>query len=237
MSLIEGLNDNCFVLATKYLKDLGQEIEDETGQKPTLDEMCELLAWGFKGCSSDILADIDPRDVVKLKAVAERRPKVRLARGDIVAIPASNGEYFFVVFLTINTDHAFGIVEGTHQITPIADDWNPKTLKYAVYSDDRLLREGRWRIVGKCERLCERFPDKPSIYLDAKTHNKVFPNDPSQYGVILGVRGAARHISRREAKEVGLLSGDYQQSYNGEQFEEYLERKIKPEKKGRTEQK
>ena len=38
MSLIEDLNDNCFVLATKYLKDLSQEVEDETGQKPTRSE-------------------------------------------------------------------------------------------------------------------------------------------------------------------------------------------------------
>jgi hypothetical protein len=230
MSLIEDLNDNCFVLATKYLKDLSQEVEDETGQKPTLDEMCELLAWGFKGCSSDILADIDPRDVVKLKAVAVRRPKVKLTRGDIVAIPASNGEYFLVVFLAKTIGYAFGIVEGTHRITPIADNWNPKTLKYAVYSDDRLIREGRWRIVGRCERLCERFPDKPNLYLDAKKNNLLRPEDPTEYGVALVAEGY-RHVSKREAEEIGLLSGDYKQFYDDEEFEEYLERTMKPEKK------
>lgn len=228
MSLIEGLNDNCFVLATAYLKELSQAVEDETGQKPTLDEMCELLTWGLKGCSADILADTDPRNVATLKPVAARRPKINLTRGDVIAIPASNGEFFLVVFLTKNAGLAFGIVDGTHRIRPIDDNWNPKTLKHAVYSGDRLLREGRWRVVGRCEHICERFPDEPDMYLDAASHNESFPDNPTKYGVALLAGGATRHVSEQEAREVGLLTGDYEQHYDGSRFEKYLEGKIKP---------
>lgn len=44
MSPLDDLNDHCFSLATELLVDLCEAFEEETGQKPTLAEVCELLA-------------------------------------------------------------------------------------------------------------------------------------------------------------------------------------------------
>ena len=73
MSLIDELNDNCFVLTTGFFAEICQEIENEAGRKPTLDELCELLTWGLWGVSSEILEDIDVADVLQI--VAKRRKK------------------------------------------------------------------------------------------------------------------------------------------------------------------
>jgi hypothetical protein len=69
--MINDLSDNAYVCATQLLVDLCRQFEEEIGEKPTLEELCNLLMWGLRSCSADTLKDINTCNITAL----ERFPK------------------------------------------------------------------------------------------------------------------------------------------------------------------
>jgi len=56
-----------------------------------------------------ILADVNPADIEGIRIVSQAKKKTSVKVGDIIAIPADNGEYFIAVVLAKN---AFGVAYG-----------------------------------------------------------------------------------------------------------------------------
>lgn len=238
MSVILDLDDHCFVLAGDYLTDLCRQVEKEAGRKPSIEELCELLTWGLRSCSLDILADVNPCNVLALKPKLLRKGKITVKPGDLVAIPARGGGYYFTVFITQEwaDGPAFGIIKGKYTLKPPSEDWQPDTLQPPVYSDNRLIASGRWRVIGNYPHLLKLFPEHPEIYYPHKAAALVCstgkgaiirPGEVGPYGsaVTPGGRGV-RHVSKEEAEALGLLSGEYHQGLLAEEFEEFLERRL-----------
>src|SRR5262245_30794253 len=96
-SAVGDLNDSTFVIASDFLNDLSHAIRADSGSVPTLDQLCDLLAEGLRQSGRDLLADIPPSAIEGVKAEVAKRRKVSVKVGDIVAIPAKNGEYFIAV--------------------------------------------------------------------------------------------------------------------------------------------
>ena len=82
-----------FLVRNWLMVELCDAMKKEIGEKPTVAEVCELLAWGVRGCSKDILADINSFQVESLKPKLSSKGKIRPRQGDVVAIPAGPGEF------------------------------------------------------------------------------------------------------------------------------------------------
>jgi hypothetical protein len=245
MSTLDDLNDHCFSLATELLVDLCDAFEEETGHKPTLAEVCELLAWGFRGCSADLLKDINPFQVVALKAKVSGKGKIRSMPGDVVAIPAGRGEHYLAVYLGRFRGpfgHAFGVILGRHRLRPPTPDWEPAVYRRPVCTEIQPISSGRWKVLAHRPDFLARFPPYPEHF-----HRKSdFPDDPrigpfgsaeapTEYEGERGREGVVdystgtetcvlRHLSREEAEAIGLEAGDFFQNGLEEEFLAFLHR-------------
>ena len=237
MSLISELDDHCFVLATEAMVELCTEVENATGQKPTIDELCELLTWGLRGCSADILSDANPVNVLALQPKMKRRGKVVVQPGDIVAIPASGGLYYLVIFITKNTfGHAFGVFQGRHALKPPAADWKPDRWRLPIYTGDRLIASGRWLVVANRKDLLQLFPGQPEAFYDKEFRK--YDDRIGPFGSAESPSGTLRALTKEEAESVGLIGGTYERGLLGEEFEALLEEKLgngleKPKRKSK----
>ncbi len=222
MSAIDELNDNCFVITSDFFVEVCQEIEDAVGRKPTLDELCELLTWGLRSISSDILHDIDIGDVLQITATRRKHRVKRLAVGDVVAVPAGNGQWYLGVYLTTNRfGDAFGFFRGTWPLRPFQPEDTPEPLLPVVYSGNDAIKDGRWKVIGNDPQLLACFPAKPEIY-----HMKKYHLDDD----LIGPFGSAendddelRAIDEDEARAVGLLDDSYQTGWLEERVPVCLE--------------
>ena len=223
MSLIDNLNDNCFVLAVKYLVDLSREIEAEAGEKPSLSEMCELLTWGFRSCSTDILRDVDPHFVTGLKPVVAKHRKIKLQPGDLVAIPVADGGWYFTLYIThCRAGHAFGIFRGQYSLRPPPADWNPGTLKFPVYTGARPVDEGRWQVIAHRPDLLKLFPADPEFFFKLSAAN----NNLGPYGAAETASGKWRNLTKEEFEEINAFREDFGDFLTSEAFEQLLESKL-----------
>lgn len=227
--MIENLNDNVFALATELLAQLSDEVEREAGRRPTLEEMCELLTWGFRSCNGRLLSDHDPLDLAGLKPVMPpKRARVKeLAPGDIVAVPSANGGYHLIVFLVSNrVGWGFGILRGRFALRPPkfgAD--SPAIVSPPVYTHPEPIKTGRWPVIGHAPELVKLFPARPEVYYEASESNRRLKLDVGQFGSAADPDTLRmRHVSQEEAEEVGLLDGRYRATYLGKLLEEYLDR-------------
>ncbi len=149
MSVIDDLDDYCYVLATKFFSELCREIEERAGRKPTIGELCDLLTWGLRGCKDEILEDVNTANVLALRPKLARRGKITLQPGDVVAIPARSGDYYMAVFITNNRfGHAFGVLREKHKFQPVQPGSKPEVLPYPFYADSEYITSGRWRKLG-----------------------------------------------------------------------------------------
>lgn len=225
MSVIDDIDDHGFVLATELIVELCQEVEKLAGQKPTIDDLCELLTWGLRGCSLDLLADVNTSNVLRIEAKLKKRGKITLKPGDIVAIPAKDGGWHLVVFITKNRfGFAYGILLGRHALKPPSPQWQPEALAHPIYSGQRAVASGRWQVVGNNPDLLALFPSDPPIY-----HSKMsWPNEDQigPFGSAESASDRLRPISKQEAKEVGLLTGEYRCVLMEDEFEEFLANRL-----------
>ncbi len=219
--LISSLNDSCFVHAVECLTTLCRMIEEESGVKPSLNDLCEILAVSLQACSGDLLSDVDVQAVEKLTPKVASHKKVSLKPGDVLAVPREKGGYYFVIYITSNRfGEAFGIFEGHRQVPHVPSRWEPVPAKFPVYTGKTLVVSGRWRRIDHREDLLDLFPKSPEIY-----HSK--SDNPSNdrigfYGSAEAPTGELRGLNESEARQIGLVQGTYRQVMLEEQFEKYL---------------
>jgi hypothetical protein len=226
---VADLNDATFVVASDFLRELTNIIKNRTGQPPTLDDLCRLLVEGLHQCDDDLLVDISPMDIVGIKAEVRKQGKISVKVGDIVAIPAKNGEYFIAIILAKNVfGLAYGLFEGTSNLRPVSIHSHPPVRRHPIYSGAEFIANGRWKIIGHDEELQSLFPAEPEIY-----HRKqAIPGAPEleamigPYGSGETASGRLRDLTKEEAEEVGLLSGEYEQIYLPGSLEKYLNAKL-----------
>src|SRR5690242_11586627 len=133
--LISSLNDSCFVHAGECLRGLCQMIEKESGIKPSLNDLCEILAAALRCCSPDMLSDVDVQAVEKLTAEVAPHRKVSLKPGDVLAVPREKGGYYFIIYVTSNQfGHAFGMFGGYGPVPRLSATWEPVPVGVPVYT-------------------------------------------------------------------------------------------------------
>jgi len=220
-SAVLNLNDNVFVIATEFISNLANVIKTDTGRAPTLDELCEVLVEGLHQCDNNLLVAIIPVHIAGVKAKLRKQRKIISKAGDILAIPAKNGECFIGCVLAKNRfGTAYGFFEGTSQPRPISASSHPPAKRHPIYSSDEFIDSGRWKIIGHDEDLLSLFPAEPEIYHREQLISDGPEIDP--YGVGETASGQLRQLTKEEAEELGLLSGEYSQGY----LAKYLEKRL-----------
>ena len=223
--LISSLNDSCFVHARESLRTLCQMIEEESGVKPSLNDLCEILAVSLQGCNGDMLSDVDVQAVEKLTPKVAPHKKVSLKPGDILAAPREKGGYYFIIYITSNRfGEAFGIFEGHRQVPYVSSRWEPVPAKFPVYTGKALVVSGAWRRIDHREDLLDLFPKSPEIYHSKSDH----PSDDQigPYGSGETPTEELRQLTEAEARQIGLIQGTYRQVMLEEQFEKYLQDRL-----------
>jgi len=203
------------------LTTLCQMIEEESGVKPSLNDLCEILVVSLQCCSDDLLADVHVQAVEKLTPKVAPHKKVVLTPGDILAVPRARGGYYFVIYITCNRfGDAYGIFEGHRQVPHVSSKWRPLPIKFPAYTGRAQVVSGRWRRIDHREDLLDLFPKSPEIY-----HSKAA--NPSNdrigpYGSGETATGELRELTQSEASEIGLDREAYRQIMVPEQFEWHL---------------
>jgi len=224
-SAVEDLNDNVFVIANDFISELANAIKLDAEQAPTLDELCSVIVGGLHQCDEDLLVDISPAHIVGVKAEIRKQRKIISKVGDLVALPAKNGEFFIACILAKNCfGTAYGFFEGTSKPRPISASSHPPAKQHPIYSDDEFVATGRWQIIAHDKDLLSLFPAEPEIY-----HTEQLIDDGPEigpYGSGETASGHLRHLTKEEAEEIGLISGEYNQVYLAEELEDYLNGKL-----------
>jgi hypothetical protein len=200
-------------------------IEEESGVKPSLNDLCEILAVSLRGCSGDLLSDVDVQAVEKLTPKVAPHKKVSLKPGDVLAVPREKGGYYFVIYIASNRfGEAFGIFEGHRQVPYVSSRWEPVPVKYPVYTGKALVVSGRWRRIDHREDLLDSFPKSPEIYHSKSDH----PSDDQigPYGSGEKATEELRQLTEAEARQIGLIQGTYRQVMLEEEFEKYLQETL-----------
>jgi hypothetical protein len=208
MSAINELNDSCFVLATESLAEISKEFKDEIGRKPTAEELGEILAWGLRSCTPDLLQDVPNTVIESVIIMARKRKSHRLVPGDVVAVPASGNRYYLGVFITSNRfGCAYGFFRSTWPMKPIGSRTKLDPLGPPIYSGDESVKSTKWKVIAHRPDLLKLFPDAPEIYHAKKFH--MDDNAIGKYGAAENPGERLRNIDAKEAEEVGLLDGSY----------------------------
>jgi hypothetical protein len=177
VSAVDHLNDAAFVLAAPVF-DL---LEDRPGG------LTDLAVTLTEVIAAARLTGFEPG--MRLGAIGKpvrQRPKI----GDVVAIPASLSGHFHASIVARNGfGTAFGLVHGrrAEATLPGPDD---VVDPYPVYSDEKLIREGTWRVVGRSTELLGRFPAEPEIF--------------HLNGIAESPQGTVRALSDQEEAELGV---------------------------------
>jgi hypothetical protein len=213
MTDLSNLGDDCFILASHAISEIAHAAEKELGRRATLEELCELLAWGFRSCSDDVLADVNPGRVERVKCKLLPANREFLSPGDVVAIPSGDGKCYLGVYITRNRfGCAFGFFRGAWPCRPIRGCGVAKLdpLPPPIYTTMHSLWDGTWQLVGHVPELLARFSDEPELYHSKKDNPK---NDAiGPFGAAEAPSGGLRLIDADEAARVGLLDGSYRQT-------------------------
>jgi hypothetical protein len=197
-------------------------IEEESGIKPSLSDLCGILAVSLQSCSGDLLSDVDVQAVEKLMPKVAPHKKVSLKPGDVLAIPREKGGYYFVIYIISNRfGEAFGIFGGHRQVPHVASRWEPVPVRLPVYTGKSLVVSGRWRRIDHREDLLDLFPKSPEIYhskSDNPSNDRIGPFGSGETSA-----EELRDLTESEANQIGLIQGTYHQGMLEEQFEKYLQ--------------
>jgi hypothetical protein len=142
-----------------------------------------------------------------------------------VAVPDSDGWYFLVYLQSTRFGDGFGILNERRSAPELPADWCGDVLSRAVYTTFKIAREARWRILPAREHLISRFPTTIEIY-HSKTHYNLDNPAIGEFGSAEDPNGRLRAVTKEEASEVGLLTGDYDQTMLGGELLMYLRRRV-----------
>ncbi|MBP0018076.1 MAG: hypothetical protein J7647_11020 [Cyanobacteria bacterium SBLK] len=222
---VKDLNDNIFVITGDFISDLMGIMISDRNRNPTFAEFSDVILTALQQSDKDLFLDVEPQKISGIKLKSDKRKKISGKPGDIIAIPANNNAFFLACILAKNVfGTAYGLFEGTFQLTPNVFHKYPKTLKYPIYSGDEFVASGRWKIVGRDEKILALFPDEPEIYHAKQIVDVGIPI--GLYGSGETASGKMRDLTKEEAEEIGLLSNSYQQVLLEEELEDYLNKKI-----------
>jgi len=220
-SAVDGLNDNLFVLANGLWADLANAYKGESGTRPDVKTLCDVIVESLHLCKDNLLSDIRPKDLLAIEAKLQKPPKAAARIGDIVAIPEGDDRYFITVVVARNDfGTAFGVLKGTWPAAPVPASPYPPVIRYPIYSGEKLVEKGLWPIVGHDEALLALFPPQPEVF-----HRETAGGGSDAvgaFGAAESPSGQWRNLTREEAEEVGLLDDTYSQFYLPEHLGEYL---------------
>ncbi|MBB4966413.1 hypothetical protein [Saccharothrix violaceirubra] len=187
-SRVPELADDVFADARSALADLPAD-PDAVAEVLTL-----VLAAGRVP-----LADLDPARLRRLTPVTKRaaRPKP----GDLLAIPVSDGYRVAVVITRNRFGTALGLFDGVTSDGRAHARVLAAPRRFPVYTEESLVKSGRWRVVGHDEGLLALFPDSPEVYHE--------PGSPvtGEFGAAESADGRLRLVDRDEAVAAGLSAG------------------------------
>ncbi|MGW7439595.1 hypothetical protein [Streptomyces sp. NPDC054849] len=167
----------------------------------------------FINDQADHLMDVTSGDVTSLSVVpAESAAEVTV--GDVLGIPAADGGWYATIAVARNRfGLALGLFQGRFESRPSMhpEDFTP--YRFPIYTDDAMVSNGSWYVVGHDDALLSHFPPEPEIY-----HSPGFwPGiDFGEFGAAEDPSGGIRLIGGEEARAVGLTDGTYQHSYMSE---------------------
>lgn len=221
---VSDLDDAAFVAASDLFLDLAKAFKKKR-QPLSKAELCDLLLQAMRQCDG-IVSGIQPADAAKVKLEVKKGKKITSKVGDLVAIPGTGDEFFIAVIVAKNAfGTAFGLLRGVHKPRPISHSSPPEAEPLPIYSGDEFIENGRWKVIGHDEKLLALFPRDPEIfhYPDASDPN----SETGAYGAAETAAGHLRKLSKEEAEKVGLVSGEYRQTYMPDIMESYLRKKFK----------
>lgn len=165
------------------------------------------------------LTDVNGEDVRKLTVDAKRATKPK--PGDVIGIPAGEGGYRLAVVLGQNSfGTAIGLFDGVSAQGRLEQAIRDNPRKHPVYTEESLIKDGTWKILGHDDGLTSLFPSDPPIYHKAGA----FPGvDTGEFGAAETADGDMRMLSQAEASEVGLLDGTYRQVYPAAYLQKVLD--------------
>ncbi len=212
-SQVSELNDACFVAAAELVQAAAADIES-AGVAPLTTSVCDRIAAELRA-NVHLLGDDPPPTIARVAVIAKKSAK-RTKVGDLVAIPASKGEFYVAVVIAKNRfGVAFGLFEGRHPAAPVTIAKHPEVRRHPVYSGDPAISSGRWKVIGHDDALRALFPNNPEIF-----HRAGPATGP--HGIGETADGAIRELSEEEERELGLRDGTYDAILLTDELEQYL---------------
>ncbi|MFI8338474.1 hypothetical protein ACIF8W_00060 [Streptomyces sp. NPDC085639] len=159
------------------------------------------------------LLDVARGDVTSL-SVALAGSGVEVVVGDVLGIPATDGSWYAAVVVARNRfGLALGLFQTRFEFCPSMHSEGFVPHGFPLYTDDAMLSNGSWEVIGHDDTLVAHFSPDPEIY-----HSPGFwPGvDVGEFGAAESPSGDIRLIGREEARAVGLAAGTYQHSYMSE---------------------
>ncbi|MFF4053870.1 hypothetical protein ACFYZ5_45525 [Streptomyces chartreusis] len=209
-SLLSELDDSIFASAASLMAVMAEGVD---GDPLSPSELAASLAVTIR--SSNIsLDDVSGEEIAELGTQVSKKiakPKI----GDILAIPTSAGDYYVAAIVARNRfGTALGFLRGKFRVPRPVGGEHVEVYPLPVYTDDRLVGTGQWKVIDHDEKLLPLFPSEPEIY---HAPDLQWPGvDIGEFGAAEKANGEIRLIGLDEARQVGLLDGTYQQSYLGE---------------------
>jgi hypothetical protein len=203
-SRVNELNDAAFALAAQMLS-MVVDVRARAGREASLEGLLSDLVRIIADIPSNLLARPHGLRRIRISGSPVRKtPKI----GDLVSIPAAAGGYHLALVVAKNHfGTAFGIFKGTYQTARLHR--NAEANPHPVYSDDRSILRGSWRVIGHHDSLRSLFPTSPEIY--------------HRVGMAENAEGIMREVSDDEAIQVGLSNGTYRQAYMSEVLQRELD--------------
>jgi hypothetical protein len=221
-SSVSDLNDSVFVAASDLVMQVTAALQRQSGSKPSLKEFCRILE---NALSADPASRTKSGKGPKIAAKLRKGKTITVRVGDMVAIPARNGQYFITVVVAKNTfGVAYGLFKGTHAARPLSSRAHPPVDSHPIYDGEEFIQGGQWKIIGHDATLLSLFPAEPEIYHYQRSDVPRPTIGP--YGSGETASGRLRAISKEEAQELGLLSGKYRSVLTPQQLEERLNQEL-----------
>lgn len=219
---IPDLADAVYVATFDYLVQASSGLDVAAGRQPSAAELFSLTSQIYQ--SRGPQPEISSENVDVLYRHSKRS---RYRVGDIVAVPAEQGLFFFLIIVQMNRfGVGFGLFKNRHTIQLAGHLEQVENRPFPIYSDGRLIKSGRWKIVGHREDLLGRFVGNGEIY-HSKALNQDIP-EIGPFGSAEDVDGALRSLTHSEAAEIGLFSGAYETAWIEEELERALPQLLLP---------
>lgn len=214
-SRVGELNDHVFEEARELAAAVAENLPEPMTPQQYADAVLEALHTG-----EIQLADVAGDQVRKLAADTSGTLKIKLTPGDVLAIPVRDGHRLAVVITRNRFGTALGLFDGIAPQGRPGGEVLRSPRKYPVYTEESLVKDGTWRVVGHDESLLRLFPAEPEIFHEPGAWPGI---DTGEFGAAETATGPLRLISADEAREVGLSDRTYRQTYTAAHLQKVLD--------------